>query len=205
MSPAPLPGHRGTVAPLRRRDVDTDQIIPAEFCKRLGRTGYADTLFHRWREDPGFVLNQPAFGGASILVAGPDFGIGSSREHAVWALRDFGFRAVVAPGFGDIFRANAGKNQLLTAQVTEAEVERLWQLVEAAPDTVVALDLTRRTVAAGGRRFPFSIDDHSRRMLIDGLDDIQLTARRAGSIEEHEAFRPGWLPRTPRTPQSATD
>jgi 3-isopropylmalate/(R)-2-methylmalate dehydratase small subunit len=191
--------HTGTAVPLRRRDVDTDQIIPAEFCKRLGRTGYRDALFHRWRQDPDFVLNRPDYLGASVLVAGPDFGIGSSREHAVWALRDFGFRAVVAPGFGDIFRANATKNQLLTAHVPEDTVERLWAAVESAPATSVAVDLVRRDLEVGDARYPFEIDDHSRWQLINGLDDIRVTLGRAGSIDAFERARPPWLPRLPGT------
>jgi 3-isopropylmalate/(R)-2-methylmalate dehydratase small subunit len=187
----------GTAVPLRRRDVDTDQIIPAEFCKRLGRTGYRDALFHRWRQDPDFVLNLPDHLGASVLVAGPDFGIGSSREHAVWALRDFGFRAVIAPGFGDIFRANATKNQLLTARVPEDTVERLWEFVESDPTTPVDVDLVRRVIAAGDASYPFEIDDHNRWQLINGLDDIHVTLRRAGSIDAFEQARPAWLPRLP--------
>lgn len=196
MTPEPVSRHVGTAAPLRRRDVDTDQIIPAEFCKRLGRTGYTDALFHRWRQEQSFVLNREEFTGATVLVAGPDFGIGSSREHAVWALRDFGFRAVVAPGFGDIFRANATKNQLLTALVSEAAVERLWTLIEAAPSSLVTVDLMHRVVTAGEIRTTFEIDDYSRWQLINGLDDIHVTLRRSGSIEAYEVQRHHWMPRT---------
>jgi len=195
MSPVPIVSHTGTAVPLRRRDVDTDQIVPAEFCKRLGRTGYEDALFHRWRKDPGFVLNQPRYAGASVLVAGPGFGIGSSREHAVWALWDFGFRAVIAPGFGDIFRTNAGKNRLLTADVAADVVLRLWDLVEARPATGVEVDLDSRTIGAAGERFAFELDDQVRRQLMLGLDDISLTLRRAGEISAYEQSRPAWFPR----------
>ncbi|WP_407548621.1 3-isopropylmalate dehydratase small subunit [Streptomyces sp. Pv4-95] len=195
MSPVPVVRHTGTAAPLRRRDVDTDQIIPAEFCKRLGRTGYEDTLFHRWRQDADFVLNLPRYAGASVLVAGPDFGIGSSREHAVWALRDFGFRAVIASSFGDIFRANAAKNQLVTPRVPEEAVQRLWELVEADPATEVTVDLRERVVLAGSMRVPFEIGEHSRWQLMNGLDDIEITLRRGGGIDAHEQRRPAWLPR----------
>lgn len=197
MSPAPVNGHTGRAVPLRRQDVDTDQIVPAEFCKRLGRTGYDDALFHRWRMDPDFVLNQPRYAGASVLVAGPDFGIGSSREHAVWALWDFGFRAVIAPGFGDIFRTNAGKNQLLTAAVAESVVRKLWDIVERDPTTLVEVDLDGRAVAVKGSRFPFDIDDGVRWQLMNGFDDIGLTLRRAESIDSYERSRPGWLPCLP--------
>ncbi|MER7394096.1 3-isopropylmalate dehydratase small subunit [Streptomyces sp. NPDC000151] len=195
MSPVPVVRHTGTAAPLRRRDVDTDQIIPAEFCKRLGRTGYEDTLFHRWRQDADFALNRPVYAGASVLVAGPDFGIGSSREHAVWALRDFGFRAVIAPSFGDIFRANAAKNQLVTPRVPEEAVERLWELIEADPAAEVTVDLHERIVLAGSLRIPFEIAEHSRWQLMNGLDDIEITLRRGGGIDAHERRRPVWLPR----------
>jgi 3-isopropylmalate/(R)-2-methylmalate dehydratase small subunit len=195
MTIEPLSVHVGTALPLPRRDVDTDQIIPAEFCKRLGRTGYADTLFHRWRQEADFELNDPAYAGASVLVAGPAFGIGSSREHAVWALHDFGFRAVVAPGFGDIFRTNAGKNRLITAEVSEASAERLTALVRGRPDTPVAVDLVRRVVTAEGLTIAFDIEEHVRRQLIEGLDDISVTVRRAGSLDDYERRRPSWLPR----------
>jgi 3-isopropylmalate/(R)-2-methylmalate dehydratase small subunit len=191
----PTDGHRGTAAPLRRRSVDTDQIIPAEFCKRLGRTGYDDALFHRWRKDPSFVLNQEAYAGASVLVAAPDFGIGSSREHAVWALRDFGFRAVVASGFGDIFRINSGKNELITADVAARDAARLQDMVEADPRVVVHVDLVTRTVSAGDLRFPFTIDDRVRYQLMEGLDDISVTLGRAAAIDRYEQDRPSWFPR----------
>lgn len=205
MTIAPIIRHSGTAAALRRRDVDTDQIIPAEFCKRLGRTGYEDTLFHRWRKEPDFVLNDPRYAGASVLVAGPDFGIGSSREHAVWALWDFGFRALIAPSFGDIFRTNAGKNQMLTARVTEHAVHQLWDIIERDPATLVTVDLAERVIAvadsaadsAVDARIPFEIGDHVRWQLMNGLDDIGVTARRSHSIDQYERTRPAWLPRVP--------
>lgn len=198
MSPTPIRQHTGPAVPLRRRDVDTDQIIPAEFCKRLGRTGYDDALFHRWRKEEGFVLNNPTYSGASVLVSGPDFGIGSSREHAVWALADYGFHVVIAPTFGDIFRANAAKNQLLAPRVSQEAVEWLWQLIETSPSTPITTDLQRRIIAAEGTEIPFEIDDHSRWQLLNGLDDIQVTLRRTGSIEAHERTRPPWFPSVPR-------
>ncbi|MFH8492409.1 3-isopropylmalate dehydratase small subunit [Streptomyces longisporoflavus] len=200
MSPRPLPRHTGTAAPLRRRDVDTDQIIPAEFCKRLGRSGYADTLFHRWRKDEDFVLNQAAYAGASVLVAGPDFGIGSSREHAVWALRDFGFRAVIAPGFGDIFRNNAAKNQVITAQVPEKTVHRLWTAIEESPGVTVTVDLERlRVLVDDADVSSFAIDDHSRWQLVRGLDDIEVSLSRSGGVDAYERTRPQWFPRLSRS------
>jgi 3-isopropylmalate/(R)-2-methylmalate dehydratase small subunit len=191
---APLIRHTGTAAPLRRHDVDTDQIIPAEFCKRLGRTGYADTLFHRWRQDPDFVLNRAAYRGVSVLVAGSDFGIGSSREHAVWALRDFGFQAVIAPSFGDIFRTNAGKNQLLTPRVSEESVAWLWELIEEDPTVELTVDLEHRVILASGARIPFEISDYVRWQLMNGLDDIEVTQRRSSGIGTYERTRPSWLP-----------
>ncbi|GAA4185797.1 3-isopropylmalate dehydratase small subunit [Streptosporangium oxazolinicum] len=190
-----ISAHTGRAVPLRRRDVDTDQIIPAEFCKRLGRTGYEDTLFHRWRREPGFVLGQAVYTGASVLVAGADFGIGSSREHAVWALRDYGFAALVAPSFGDIFRANATRNGVITAKVGEAFVERLWETVEADPATEITVDLADRVLRCGGLTEPFEIDEFSRQQLISGFDDIEVTSRSAAAIDAYEARRPGWLPR----------
>jgi 3-isopropylmalate/(R)-2-methylmalate dehydratase small subunit len=188
--------HTGCVAPLERSSVDTDQIIPARFCKRLGRTGYEDTLFFRWRQDPDFPVTSPRHAGASILVSGPDFGIGSSREHAVWALRDFGFRVVVAPSFGDIFRANATKNGLLTAEVTEDKAALLRQAATAQPGLSVTADLERRTVTADGLVVEFHIDGYSRWQLMNGLDDLQATLSRAEKIDAYEANRPGWLPTT---------
>jgi 3-isopropylmalate/(R)-2-methylmalate dehydratase small subunit len=194
VTPGAVRAHRGRALPLRRRDVDTDQIIPAEFCKRITRTGYEDTLFHRWRQDPGFVLNDPAFHGASVLVAGPDFGIGSSREHAVWALRDYGFRALLAPSFGDIFRVNTAKNGIITAAVGETIVTRLWDLIEAAPDTMIDVDLERCLVTAGDEQTPFAIDAYGRWQLMNGLDDIEVTLNRSAAIASYELTRHPWLP-----------
>lgn len=192
--PAPLVVHTGRAAPLRRSSVDTDQIIPAAFCKRLGRTGYEDTLFYAWRQQPDFVLNQPRYEGASLLVAGPEFGIGSSREHAVWALRDYGFRAVIAPSFGDIFRNNSGKNGFLTARVPREVVESLWTMVEADPGVAVSADLEAREVRAGSLVAPFEIDDHTRWKLMSGLDDIEVTLQHADAIAAYEGVRATWLP-----------
>ena len=188
--------HTGTAVPLRRSNVDTDQIIPAEYLKRVTRTGFEDGLFAAWRKDPGFVLNRPEHGGASILVAGADFGTGSSREHAVWALQDHGFRAVVSPRFGDIFRGNAGKSGLLTACVEQEVVERLWATIEAEPTTPITVDLVARRVRTGNVAAPFEVDDYTRWRLLEGLDDIGLTLRHVDQIELFEATRPPQLPRT---------
>ncbi|MFF8613651.1 3-isopropylmalate dehydratase small subunit [Streptomyces sp. NPDC015350] len=188
--------HTGTVAPLERGGVDTDQIIPARFCRRLGRTGYEDTLFFRWRRDPDFTVTSERHAGASVLVSGPDFGIGSSREHAVWALRDFGFRVVVAPSFGDIFRANATKNGVLTAEVPEESAARLRRAAAARPELPVLVDLERRTITADGLTVGFGIDDYSRWQLMNGFDDLRATLSRAEKIDAYEATRPGWLPTT---------
>ncbi|MBW4705315.1 MULTISPECIES: 3-isopropylmalate dehydratase small subunit [unclassified Micromonospora] len=186
--------HTGTAAPLRRSNVDTDQIIPAVYLKRVTRTGFADGLFRAWRDDPAFVLNNPAYSGASILVAGPEFGTGSSREHAVWALRDGGFQAVVSPRFGDIFRGNALKEGLLPVELELAAVEQIWDLVEADPTTPVTVDLTTREVRVGDSTWPFPLDDHSRWRLMEGLDDIGLTLRHVADIEAYEAGRPSFTP-----------
>jgi 3-isopropylmalate/(R)-2-methylmalate dehydratase small subunit len=188
--------HTGTAVPLRRSNVDTDQIIPAEYLKRVSRTGFEDGLFAAWRKDPDFVLNRPEYGGSSILVAGADFGTGSSREHAVWALQDYGFRAVLSPRFGDIFRGNAGKSGLLTAGVEQDVVERLWATVEADPSTPVRVDLVARQVSAGETVAPFEVDDYTRWRLLEGLDDIGLTLRHIDKIERFEASRSSRLPRT---------
>ncbi|MFG2060167.1 3-isopropylmalate dehydratase small subunit [Micromonospora sp. NPDC048871] len=187
--------HTGTAVPLRRSDVDTDQIIPAVYLKRVTRTGFADGLFSAWREDPGFVLNDQSYAGASILVAGPEFGTGSSREHAVWALRDYGFRAVIAPGFGDIFRGNALKEGLLPVELELKAVEEIWGLVEADPDTSITVDLTTRQVRAGTFTWSFPLDDFSRWRLMEGLDDIGLTLRHEEQISTFETTRPSFLPR----------
>lgn len=188
--------HTGTGVPLRRSNVDTDQIIPAVYLKRVNRTGFEDALFAAWRNDPGFVLNQPAYAAGSVLVAGPDFGTGSSREHAVWALKDYGFRAVLAPRFGDIFRGNAGKQGLLAAQVDQQDVERLWEELEAVPGTQVTVDLATRTVSCGPVRCPFQVDDYTRWRLMEGLDDIGLTMRHVDDITVFEQSRPAWKPAT---------
>jgi len=186
--------HTGTALPLRRSNVDTDQIIPAVYLKRVTRTGFADGLFSAWREDPAFVLNDPEYAGASILLAGPEFGIGSSREHAVWALRDHGFRAVVAPGFGDIFRNNALSEGLLPVELEPPAVTALWDLVEAAPATPVTVDLVAREVRASGLSWAFPLDDFSRWRLLEGLDDIALTLRYDAEVSAYEARRPSFLP-----------
>ncbi|MEV4769880.1 3-isopropylmalate dehydratase small subunit [Micromonospora humida] len=186
--------HTGTAAPLRRSNVDTDQIIPAVYLKRVTRTGFADGLFRAWRDDPAFVLNNPAYSGATILVAGPEFGTGSSREHAVWALRDGGFQAVVSPRFGDIFRGNALKEGLLPVELELTAVEQIWDLVEADPTTAVTVDLTTREVRVGDSTWPFPLDDHSRWRLMEGLDDIGLTLRHVADIEAYEAGRPSFTP-----------
>lgn len=186
----------GVAAPMRRSNVDTDQIIPAVYLKRVTKTGFEDALFAGWRQDPDFILNQPAYQGASILVAGHDFGTGSSREHAVWALRDFGFKVVVSSRFGDIFRGNSGKQGLLAAQVTEEELEQLWAAIEAAPGANSVVDLISRTITVGDLTVSFQVDDYTRWRLIEGLDDIGLTLRSEEQITAFEARRPNWLPRT---------
>jgi len=186
--------HTGTALPLRRSNVDTDQIIPAEYLKRVTKTGFADGLFNAWRADPDFVLNNPVYGGTSILVAGPEFGTGSSREHAVWALRDGGFRAVIAPRFGDIFRGNALKDGLLPVELELAAVEALWAAVEANPELPVTVDLEAREVRAGDRSWAFHLDDFSRWRLLEGLDDIGLTLRHEELIGAYEEGRPEWMP-----------
>lgn len=190
----PVRSHTGRAVPLRRRSVDTDQIIPAEFCKRLGRTGYADTLFFRWRDDPHYPLAKPEYAGASVLIAGPEFGIGSSREHAVWALRDSGFLVIIAPSFGDIFRANATKNLLITARVDEQTVARLWDLVEDLPKTTITVDLTTSQLQAGPLIRSFELDDYSRWQLINGIDEIDATLQHSQVIAEYEERRPSWFP-----------
>ena len=192
--------HTGTAAALRRSNVDTDQIIPAEYLKRVSRTGFEDGLFAAWRSDPGFVLNQPQSQGVSILVAGPDFGTGSSREHAVWALQDYGFRVVVSPRFGDIFRGNAGKAGLLAAQVDGKVVAALWDLLDRQPRTPVSVDLEARTIVAGEGpdrvEDSFDVDDYTRWRLLEGLDDIGITLGHEADITAYEARRPSWKPVT---------
>jgi 3-isopropylmalate/(R)-2-methylmalate dehydratase small subunit len=186
----------GVAAPLKRSNVDTDQIIPAVFLKRVTKTGFEDALFHAWRQDPEFVLNQAPFQNAQILVAGPDFGTGSSREHAVWALRDFGFKVVLSPRFGDIFRGNSGKQGLLTGVVAEADIEKLWAVIDAQPGVELTVDLETRTVTAGDLTVAFEIDDYTRWRLMEGLDDIGLTLRNEAKITEFEARREAWRPKT---------
>jgi 3-isopropylmalate/(R)-2-methylmalate dehydratase small subunit len=193
----PFVRHTGTAVPLRLRDVDTDQIIPAEHMKRLTRTGYSDGLFQRWREsDPLFALNRVEFADASILLAGADFGIGSSREHAVWALQDYGFAAVVSPRFGEIFANNAAKNGLLAISLDEVEVERMQQAVEERPSTEITIDLEECWIGYRNEGITFTIDHQTRYRLLNGLDDITLTMRRKNLIEKYERERRSWLPRT---------
>lgn len=188
--------HTGIAAPLRRSNVDTDQIVPAEYLKRVSRTGFGDGCFAAWRKDPDFVLNQPAFKGASVLVAGPDFGTGSSREHAVWALMDYGFKAVISSRFADIFRGNSGKGGLLTGQVSQEVIEAIWEKIEAHPGTEVTVDLEARTVTCGDIVAEFQIDEYVRWRLLEGLDDIGLTMQHLDEIEQFEKVRPSFKPTT---------
>jgi 3-isopropylmalate/(R)-2-methylmalate dehydratase small subunit len=196
--------HTGIAAPLRRSDVDTDQIIPAEYLKRVTRTGFEDGLFNAWRNDKSFVLNDPTYATASILVAGPRFGVGSSREHAVWALQDYGFRAVIAPSFGDIFRNNALKGGLLPVVLPDKAIQELWILLQERPGVELTVDLVERQVrapdlvsadpAAPSTGWEFALDEHSRWRLLEGLDDIGLTLRHDDAIAEFEAERPSFKP-----------
>lgn len=191
----------GIAVPLERSNVDTDQIIPAEFLKRVTKTGFGDALFFAWRQDPEFVLNREPFAGGPghgtrILVAGPDFGTGSSREHAVWALRDCGFAAVLAPRFGDIFRGNSGKQGLLAAQVAENDIETIWKIIAEHPGIEASVDLVARTVTVGKASFAFEIDDYTRWRLLEGLDDIGLTLRDEAAITAFEERRESWRPTT---------
>jgi 3-isopropylmalate/(R)-2-methylmalate dehydratase small subunit len=188
--------HTGVVAPLKRSNVDTDQIIPAVYLKRVTKTGFDDALFANWRQDPEFVLNQPAFAGASVLVAGPDFGTGSSREHAVWALRDFGFKVVLSPKFADIFRGNSGKQGLVAGVISEDDRERIWAAIDAQPGVSMTVDLEARHATIGDLRVAFDIDDYTRWRLLEGLDDIGLTLRNEDKIAQFEARREAWRPRT---------
>ena len=190
--------HTGTAVPLRRGNVDTDQIIPAVYLKRVTRTGFEDGLFHAWRtNEPGFVLNKSQYDAASILVAGPDFGTGSSREHAVWALVDYGFRAVISPRFADIFRGNSLKAGLLTVELAEKVVQRLWDDIEADPTTQVTVDLVERQVRWSGEVHDFELDDYTRWRLLEGFDDIGLTLRHTDAVTEYESTRKRWLPSVP--------
>lgn len=188
--------HTGTALPLRRSNVDTDQIIPAVYLKRVTRTGFEDGLFAAWRSDPEFVANKPEYQGVSILVAGPDFGTGSSREHAVWALMDYGFKVVLSSRFADIFRGNSGKAGLLSVPVEQDVIEQLWALTEADPTTQVTVDLEAREVRAGDLVAPFQIDDYTRYRLLNGLDDIGITLGHEADIAAYEAKRPSWKPVT---------
>ena len=188
--------HTGIGVPLRRSNVDTDQIIPAVYLKRVTRTGFEDGLFAAWRNDPSFVLNLPPFDRGSVLVAGPDFGTGSSREHAVWALLDFGFRVVISSRFADIFRGNSGKAGLLAAEVAQDDVELLWKLIEQHPGLEITVNLEDRTIAAGTVMLPFTIDDYTAWRLLSGLDDVGLTLRKQDEITVFEQRRPRWKPRT---------
>ena len=187
--------HTGTAVPLRRSNVDTDQIIPAVYLKRVTRTGFEDGLFSAWRQnEPDFVLNQPQYAGASVLVAGPDFGTGSSREHAVWALSDYGFRVVISPRFADIFRGNSLKAGLLTVELPEKAVVRLWDDIETDSSMSVTVDLVERQVRWSGEVVDFALDDYSRWRLLEGLDDIDITLRHVDAIDEYERTRKPWLP-----------
>ncbi|MFF5293483.1 3-isopropylmalate dehydratase small subunit [Paractinoplanes globisporus] len=186
--------HSGKVMPLRRSDVDTDQIIPAVYLKRVTRTGFEDGLFNAWRDDPSFVLNNPAHAGATILVAGPNFGTGSSRQHAVWALRDWGFKVVIAARFGDIFRGNALKEGLLPVQLDQKAVEALWDMADSEPEKQITVDLEGRQVRVDDASWQFPIDDFSRWRLMEGLDDIGLTLRHEAAITTYENKRPVFKP-----------
>jgi 3-isopropylmalate/(R)-2-methylmalate dehydratase small subunit len=194
--------HTGVGLPLRRSNVDTDQIIPAVYLKRVTRTGFEDGLFAAWRGDPSFVLNKPEYAEASVLVAGPDFGTGSSREHAVWALQNYGFRVVISSRFADIFRGNAGKSGLVAAQVDDKVVQRLWDYLESHPGATVTVDLEARIVKAGGGpdaiEDSFDIDDYTRWRLLEGLDDIGITLSHDDDIATFERTRPSWKPATIR-------
>ncbi len=188
--------HTGTAVPLRRSNVDTDQIIPSVYLKRVTKTGFEDGLFAAWRNDPAFVLNLPAYAGATILVPGPDFGTGSSREHAVWALQNYGFKVVIGARFGDIFRGNSGKSGLLVAVVDQKIIEELWDYIEAHPASPLTVDLRERTITAEGFATTFEIDDYTRWRLLEGLDDIGLTLRHVDDIAGYEQSRPGFKPVT---------
>jgi len=188
--------HTGSALPLRRSNVDTDQIIPAEYLKRITRHGFEDALFKAWREDPNFVLNKPEYKDATILVAGPEFGTGSSREHAVWALMDYGFKVVLSSRYADIFRGNSGKAGLVTAEVSQEVIEKIWALIEKDANTQITVDLDKRQVKAGDLVADFQIDDYVRWRLMEGLDDIGLTLRNESKITEFEKSRPSYKPQT---------
>jgi 3-isopropylmalate/(R)-2-methylmalate dehydratase small subunit len=188
--------HTGTGVPLRRSNVDTDQIIPAVYLKRVTRSGFEDGLFAAWRNDPEFVLNQPQFKGGTVLVAGPEFGTGSSREHAVWALQNYGFKAVISSRFADIFRGNSLKGGLLTVILPQEAVEAIWLAIEADPTTQIKVDLDSRTVSYGSTSIAFELDDYTRWRLMEGLDDIGLTLKQTESIDAYETKRPSYKPKT---------
>ncbi|MCR6690479.1 3-isopropylmalate dehydratase small subunit [Cellulomonas sp.] len=188
--------HTGVGVPLRRSNVDTDQIIPAVYLKRVTRTGFEDALFAAWRGDPAFVLNQDAYRTGSVLVAGPDFGTGSSREHAVWALKDYGFKVVLSARFADIFRGNSGKQGLLAAQVAQEDIELIWKILETHPGTAVTVDLDARTVTCDDVVVRFQVDDYTRWRLMEGLDDIGLTMQHVDEIQAFEERREPWRPAT---------
>jgi len=186
--------YTGIGVPLRRSNVDTDQIIPVEYLKRVTRTGFEDGLFAAWRKDETFVLNNPLYSAGSVLVAGPDFGTGSSREHAVWALMNYGFRVVISSRFADIFRGNSGKQGLLTAQASQMDVEQIWKLLENEPGAEVTVDLRSKTITAKEIVAPFELDDYTRWRLLEGLDDIGLTLRHEAAVTAFEAKRPSYKP-----------
>ena len=186
----------GIAVPLKRSNVDTDQIIPAVYLKRITKTGFEDALFASWRNDPEFVLNDPAYKHGSVLVAGPDFGTGSSREHAVWALRDYGFKAVLSSKFADIFKGNSGKQGLIAGEITDEDTEKLWDAILSNPGVEITIDLVQRTATLGDLTVEFSIDEYTRWRLLEGLDDIGLTLRDESSITDFESRRPNWMPKT---------
>jgi 3-isopropylmalate/(R)-2-methylmalate dehydratase small subunit len=186
----------GVGAPLRRSNVDTDQIIPAVYLKRITKTGFEDALFAAWRNDPEFVLNQDAYKSAQVLVAGPDFGTGSSREHAVWALRDYGFKCVLSSKFADIFRGNSGKQGLIAGEITDADTEKLWAALEANPGSSITINLVDQTATIDDLSIHFEIDEYTKWRLLEGLDDIGLTLRDEQAITDFEARRPNWMPKT---------
>lgn len=192
----PIIKHTGIGVPLRVSNVDTDQIIPAVYLKRVTKTGFDDALFVNWRKNPEFVLNQEPYKNGSVLVAGPDFGTGSSREHAVWALKDYGFRVVISSRFADIFRGNSGKQGLVAAQVAQDDVELIWKALEREPGTEITVDLENKTVTVGALVVPFQIDNYVRWRLMEGLDDIGLTLQNIEAIKDYEERRPAWMPRT---------
>lgn len=186
----------GVAVPLRRSNVDTDQIIPAVYLKRITKTGFEDALFSAWRNDPEFVLNQEPYKHGQVLIAGPDFGTGSSREHAVWALRDYGFKAVFSSKFADIFRGNSGKQGLVTGEITEADTEKLWAAIEANPGSSITVNLIEQTASIADLIVPFEIDEYTKWRLLEGLDDIGLTLRDEQAITDFEAKRGSWMPKT---------